>query len=298
MKWIVRSLLVALLCLTGSGANSYWQSRSQVAISTSSLDPATTAWVAAVVSAGGTVSGGRQTVVDTYLKCLKAAPNGNLFTTVLDRYWLLAGEDAQSANVDMINLGTWTLHGGFSLAPSVGYTGNGSTGYGDSGYIPSSGGGHLTQNSATIGVQIQNNRTTGNSGYAFGSDDAGAFSKIINWLPLDGSGNTFPRVNSSASTGTTGVATVRHSWTLTRTGASVNTVYSDGTSLYTPNDTSTGVPTTSLFFGALDFNSGPFGFSTDQLSSFYFGGGMTTAQVADFEACQNAMMTLIGINVH
>jgi hypothetical protein len=56
---------------------------------------ATTAWVNAVVGAGGSVSAAQQTRVDTFIKALKAAS----IWTKMDRIWL-NGEDHFQTDVD------------------------------------------------------------------------------------------------------------------------------------------------------------------------------------------------------
>jgi hypothetical protein len=85
------------------GANSVGDTQgidSAGAAAAPSVDPATTAWVAQVVTNGGSVGATRKGVVDTFIKCLKT---NSLFTT-LDRYWLLAGENTQSGLTDMVGL--------------------------------------------------------------------------------------------------------------------------------------------------------------------------------------------------
>jgi hypothetical protein len=84
-----------------------------------SLDVATCAWVNQVTTNGGTVSAGRQTVVNTFITCLKDAGSGNLFN-ILDCYWLFAGENTQSALTDMVALASATNHG-MTFTASVDY---------------------------------------------------------------------------------------------------------------------------------------------------------------------------------
>lgn len=257
-----------------------------------SLDAATTAWVNAVVSAGGSVSAGRQTIVDTFIKALKAA---SLFT-VLDRYWLLAGENTQSANIDMINLGTWTSHGTFNFSASNGYTGDGSTGYGDSNFNPNTASGHFVLNSASIGARCQTNRTTGADTYLFGALDGG-FTTGTDLEPYSSGGSIFARVNGIASTGNTHPTTVKGSWALSRTSSVGTVIYQDGSSFVTTTDVSITLTPQPIYFGALNFGGSPFGgtFSTDQISSFWLGGGMSSGQITSFENAQSAMMTSLGL---
>src|SRR6266566_8370586 len=98
----------------------------------SAFDPATTAWVNAVVAAGGTVSGTQKGFVDTLILCEKTAANGNLFA-LLDRLWIHASENVTQATVDTIADASLTNHG-LSFTVSQGFTGDGATTYADSGY--------------------------------------------------------------------------------------------------------------------------------------------------------------------
>src|SRR5262245_27860031 len=98
----------------------------------SSLDASTTAWVSAVVAAGGTVSAARQTIVDTLIRSLKAH---SLFS-VHDRIWLLASENTQSALIDIVNLSSAT-NSGATFTADQGYAGNASSTFVDTGFAGS-----------------------------------------------------------------------------------------------------------------------------------------------------------------
>lgn len=77
--------------------------------SSSGLDAATTAWVAAVVAASGTVSGTQQTRVDTLIKALKA---GGVFS-IWDAMWLLDAENTQQTQISLTTGNpTWTVFSG------------------------------------------------------------------------------------------------------------------------------------------------------------------------------------------
>ena len=68
------------------------------------FDAATTAWVNAVVTAGGTVSTSQKGYVDTLIKALKTAS----VWTSLSRLWLLASENTYQAGIDIVGLNTYT----------------------------------------------------------------------------------------------------------------------------------------------------------------------------------------------
>lgn len=96
-----------------------------IGMGAASFDSATTAWAAAVVSAGGTVSGGRKTLVDNLIVGLKA----DGVWSKMDRIWLYAAENSQSALIDLVNLGVTSLNNSPTFTADSGYTGNGSDAY-------------------------------------------------------------------------------------------------------------------------------------------------------------------------
>jgi hypothetical protein len=253
------------------------------------LDPATTAWVNQVVANGGTVSAGRQTIVNTFITCLKSA---SLWST-MDRYWLLAGENTQSALTDMVGLSLATNHGS-TFTPSQGYTGNGSSFFVDTGYTA---GTNYTQNSAVYGGQVQTSRTTATGSPAeFGADNAG-FTQNAVLIPYNSSNNFSVVLN--ATTPSAGSATnAQGSYIISRTGASAGAAYKNGTSFSTFATASTGLPGVTFYVGANHQGGSANSFSTDQISSFFAASGWNSTQATNFESCQNAMMTSIGINVH
>ena len=115
-------------------------------------DPATTAWVAEVVTRGGTVSGTQTTRVNNLVLCLKTGAT-NLFA-ISDRLMLMASENTQQATTDLIvpsatqatSTATFNAVGG--TAP-FGYAGNGTSTFMDTKWIPSTGT-NCTVNSCTL----------------------------------------------------------------------------------------------------------------------------------------------------
>jgi hypothetical protein len=251
----------------------------------SSLDTSTTAWITAVTSAGGSVSSTQQTNVDTLIKALKTAPNGNLFS-ILDRFWLFGGEsDVHQANIDIINLGTHTVHGTPTLS-AKGYTGNGSTDYIDSNFNPFTAGGHFAQNSACYGGFVANNRFIGQQYVMMGA----AGSSYIYLRPLDGGGNLEGGLNDNSFNSSGPSTNARGHWTVSRTSSGFIVFYKAGASVYSPAATSAAVPNANIYI--LAYNSGgPANNTPDQISCAYLGGGLTASQAADFDTAVAAYMT-------
>lgn len=257
-----------------------------------SLDPATTAWINAVVGAGGTVGGTQQTNVDTLIKALKSA---GAFT-VLDRWWLLGSENTQQQQIDIIALQSWTSHGAGSFSVNSGYTGDGSTGYLDSNFIPLSAGGNWTLNSATIGAYVLTNRTTTAAKASIGSTNASANSGFTYIVPLqttfqyDLNGNTFPTVANGSARG---------HWMVTRTTSSLVTAYKNGSSFGSSGaDSATVLPNQTVLISATNNIGLIDNFSDDECLAAYFGGGMDATMAAAVDSAVNTYATALGKNVH
>lgn len=254
-----------------------------VAPAASGFDAATTAWVAAVVAAGGAVSATQKTRVDTLITGLKS---DSLFT-LIDRLWLFAGEsDAKQANIDIVNLGTHTPQGTITLS-AAGYTGNASTGYLDSNFTPSSAGGQFTQNSCHIGAYV--NTQTG--GTWIGTTDTGGGY----YAYLSGAATFCAELNSGGfpaySVPGNGL------YVVSRTGSATFNVYRNGGGATALTDTSSGNINNKLFISASCGNAGsPTSFSSDPLKAAWFGGGLNATQAGNLATRINTYMTAWGVN--
>jgi hypothetical protein len=96
-----------------------------------SLDPSAKGYIDAVVAAGGTVSGGQKSAINTFVKTGKSE---GWYSSLKRLYLPIWGVAAPNA-IDMIGLTSGTFVGG--VTHSSGYvTGNGLTGYFDTGVDP------------------------------------------------------------------------------------------------------------------------------------------------------------------
>src|SRR5689334_9572138 len=96
------------------------------------FDASTTAWTSAVIGNGGSVSVGRKRIVDDLIVGLKS---DGLFSK-LDRMWLYAGENEPSALTDIIATSLSQKVNSPTFTADRGYTGDGSSGYINSNYNP------------------------------------------------------------------------------------------------------------------------------------------------------------------
>ena len=219
--------------------------------------------------------------------------------SILDGLYIFATNSTTTANLNICgtNYGLTS-----SAAPTFtadhGYTGNGTTMYLDTGFVPSTAGGNTTQNSASFGVYDLTNRAA-DSSVQLGASASGTIYSYIatrdasTTMNTDLNGASFPSVTSnSVSQGLTSVS---------RTGAGTISVYKNGssTALGSPTDSSTGLPTSSYTFFAMNGSiGGATSFTSDQLAAGYFGAGITGAQHLLISNRINAYMTELGINVY
>lgn len=111
------------------------------------FDPAATAFFAAVVSAGGSVSAGRKTLYNNFYLSLRAiSPTLSMW----DRLWILAAENQQAMLIDLIGLQTATLVNAPTVTVDRGVTSNGSTSYVNTNYNPVANGVSYTRDAAHI----------------------------------------------------------------------------------------------------------------------------------------------------
>lgn len=173
---LVRSLLQASATFAGTGSLSLSAAITNPILQGSALfagagqmiaelsppdDSATTAWVAAVVSAGGTVSDERKSLVNNLVLGLKS----DGLWTKLDRLWLFAAENSQSALIDLVAASSASLVAtNPTFTADRGFTGNAS-GYINTGFNATSGTPKFTQNDSHWSLwNLKGDAISGNTG--------------------------------------------------------------------------------------------------------------------------------------
>jgi hypothetical protein len=244
----------------------------------SSYDPATSTWVNAVVTAGGTVSTAQKSNVNTLILALKSA---GLFS-ILDRLWLFDAENTYQAGIDIINLGTFTPNGSAAtFAAASGYIGTG--GYFDSNVNPSMAGGHFALNSASLLLSVVNSRTTGENWFS-GLTDATGTNYVV-FEPLNANPTTKSQINETSNLFEGSTTNAQGRWIGTRTGSAATAIYLNGTSVATGSDASTAIPTGAdiAIFSVYFAGFGPINASNDTYGYFGFGAGLNSTEAANFD---------------
>lgn len=217
--------------------------------------------------------------------------------STLDVLKIWAAPDRTSAVLNLIqNAYNDTENGTANFSAYHGYTGNSSTFFLDSGFNPfSASSPQYTLNSASLGIYVQSNITSGGSDVEnVGADNVGAaFLSSFNfgtaaWL-VNGGGQRSPSTTTSQGL-----------WIATRTSANDVALYRNGST--TPVDSSAAttsdfIPRTNFYFFAR--NSGGLALpSAAQMSAGFIGSGLSSAAMARISARINTFMTAYGVNVY
>lgn len=245
-------------------------------------DPVTTAWVNAVVAAGGTVSGTQTTRVNNLVVAIRSA--GLISRGFL---WLWGGESsAQQAKIDILKLQSLTVVGGMTLAAG-GYTSDGSTGYLNLGIAPSNAA--LSQNSTSYGLYDRTAASGQNNGLI-------SINNAVFFCPYFGSSFAIADINDS-SFGTVATTNSQGRWTMARTASNLITLYRNGSSVGTVSSTSQTPSSANVFaFAQNDGAGNPSAFvSPDQLAGLWMFDGLNSTEQAALDAALATYFSAWGI---
>lgn len=234
-------------------------------------------------------SNARAALYDTLIGALVTAGVWSL----LDVLYLLAASDSATAltNLASASFGA-TAVSSPAFTANRGYAGNGSTSYINSNYDPSTAGGQYSLNSGHMAVWDMTVRAGTNTSFLCGRHPSSGGEILI--APHFSGPNTYCRINDSL----TGMPdTVSNGFfTASRTSSSLVTGYLNGSSFGTKSNSTGPVGAGNLFIGASNNAGAPFLPSTDQVSCFCAGGGLTSTQVAAlYNAIHAYMQSAAGV---
>lgn len=242
----------------------------------------------AVVAAGGTVSDGRLALESTLIGGLKTASVWPL----LDRLWLLAAENSQSALIDFVARASATAVNSPTFTTDRGYAGNGTSSYLNSNYTPSTNAVALSQNSAHLALYTTDTAGTRGSCGMDGNPALHLFAPF-------GNGAMFARINDGSGGAGLGTALGAGLFVGNRTAAANTLYYVNGASIGTDAvDVSTGLSVLPLYVGALNTSGGPSNLTARRNGIFGVGGSLGASGIVAYSAAINAHMTSIGANVY
>jgi hypothetical protein len=247
-------------------------------------DAATTAWVNAVVAAGGTVSGPRKTLVDTLIKGLKT----DGVWAKLDRLWLFAAENSKSALTDLVGLTQATPVSAPTFTADRGYAGDASSSYLNSNYNAATSGVQWTLDSAHIAAW--DNTSRANAAIVIsGAYDGSAVSDLMPWY----GGGIVTRINGGGLAGLTN-GTSQGFFVGQRPGSNIVSGYYNGTLCGSFGDTSNHIINLPLYICGRNDSSFSSGMA-DQVSMVSYGASFTGAQITNYYNRLRTYMTAVGV---
>ena len=217
--------------------------------------------------------------------------------SVLDGLYILATNNTTTAALNLCGTSfSLVSHGTPTFTADVGYTGDGSSAFLDTQWVPNTNGVNYTQNSASIGVYIQTNGSGTSNTDVMGAAASGL--TFTRFQPKNSSNLLFG-VNVATSFATAANANVQGAWVLSRTASTTTTVYQNGATTFTTAATASTTRTTfSLYLLALNTSGSATNFSPYQISSAFMGAGLTSTQAFAINNRINAFMLALGHNIY
>lgn len=252
--------------------------------------PETALWVAGVVSAGGTVSAGRRIDVNTLIAGLK----GDGVWAKLDRLWLFAAENTQSALLDLIARDTATPVNSPTFTADDGYTFNGSNNHIDTTFNPTSDATNYLQDSASAAIWCKTRDASVNNAPLYGAYTTGTDQSVIMYSTNAWWECTSHNASSHATTSFAGGPGFIQ-WS--RSSSTAVAVFGNGGSKDTySSSTTSGIPNCNLYIGARNNNGGAGDLrGAHEVSAAVFGGYLTDAEVLSLYNRMRTYMTAVGV---
>jgi hypothetical protein len=252
------------------------------------LEAETSAWIAEVVNNGGSVSAGRQIVVNTLIAGLKT----DGIWTKLDRLWLFAAENEESALTDLVGLTLATAVDSPTFTADDGYNGNGSSSYVDTTYNPATQGTNYVQNSASAGIWVIAAPAQSATAVAMGLQVGTDYAADLTLRYVDD--NTYARINTAVDSldePTLGAGL----YMIDRSGSNNSDLYKDGVSVDSGVAASVAVVSGNFFIGARNTGGSPGNYATDVISSGVFGGALSSTEHGNLYTHLQTYMTAVGL---
>ena len=216
--------------------------------------------------------------------------------SLLDALYIFATNNATNANYNLISTSYGiTPVNSPSFAPDVGYTGNGSSSYLNTGYLSSTGP-QWGANSCHLSVFAQNNVAQGTE-VAIGCD-AGTYAYI---QPYVSGGNFYYDLNAgSFPNAANPMGGTKGAWVVSRTGGSAEAAYYNGnsTAFISSAVGSSAPPAQAIYIGALNNAGTASNWSTLQISAASMGAALTNTQSVNLMSRVNTYLNALGVKVY
>jgi hypothetical protein len=200
--------------------------------------------------------------------------------------WVLAAHDEQAGRLNWKSPGTYTLTAVNSPAFTTdrGFTGNGSSAYLNTGFVPSVVVGNFARDSAHLGAW---NLTEGTSDMHIAGLDSGAATSV-SIIPRSAAGNTVVRINDGTNLSAARSSALGH-FVANRSGASAKESYQDGASIGSAATASTALADKEIFGLRHTTN-----YSSRQMAALHAGSSLSSGDVAAVHTALNDYLVAVG----
>jgi hypothetical protein len=222
---------------------------------------------------------------------------------LLDCLYILAAPDAATARLNLVSTDySLIANGTTTFTPDQGFAGDGSTGYLDTQFNPSTATSpNFTLSNCSFGAYDRtSSATVCTSAIIMGNKNIWQnYMLVLSTGPVFGS-----ECNAAHFPAGTFNSNRQGAWIVNRdpvAGATTMTVYKNGssTAFASSSGNASGSSSINAKFALLAQGSAsPSGFTTDQLAAAFIGGGLTGAQAAAINNRINAYMTALGANIY
>jgi len=255
-------------------------------ISSMSKTPAVDADALAFITAASITDITQKSAIYTLVSDLKTA---NLWSKIIAFYPFVGG-NATAHSYNLINVANYQLSFiGGGTHTSLGYVGNGTTGYAKTGIIPNN---VFTQNNIHLSYYSQTDA-------ARSINDIGVYQ--ASKAPIE----VYMRFNSTSSNvylnssaGSFTVSTGRRYLVASRQSSSAVSVTNNGTTSSISSTSTTSLATIEIYINSQNFNGAPNGYSSRTSSTITFGQTLTDAEAQTLSAIVNTFNTTLGRNVY
>jgi len=209
----------------------------------------------------------------------------------LDILYVFAAADQATALTNLVQSSYGgAIHGSVTFSADRGVTSDGSTGYIDAGFTPSTAGGQYALNSAAAGVwSLTAGAAAANTARSFGVSDgtenlsltvrngSNTIASIVNAVPVTGFANTLTDGLFAIS------RTSPSGWDVSRNASSFGTI----------SQAAIGLPAMSLYLLALNSNGTLAGFDNKQLAIFFLGAGLSSTDTTNLYNALHAYLQAV-----
>lgn len=215
--------------------------------------------------------------------------------TMMDAIYPFVGSSPTSASINLKNPSAFpiTWHGGVTFSPA-GVKGDGTTGYGDTGFNGTTAGVNFSLNSGACGFYSGTNVVVAESWIGCSDSTQGIGLAIGKVSVFDPAPNAIGGDVNSQSAGFNHTATFHGFAAASRAASNAFTIYApDGTSV-TANLNSTIIPNLNIFLLCSNSSGSALGFSSQTCGFAFISGGLTGAQFATLQGLVTTFNTSLG----